>query len=374
MADTQTPDDISKVIPINPQYQVPNAVQNQMQIPNQIPQIQQPPQQTYVVYAPQMYQPRPQYNLNQVQPIQYPQFQHPQRLVPPQQQPYLPYQQQPQMMQPLIPPLKQEETLKHDSLRLAGKLERRFFNLQVLSFFLLFQAFALVLCCSSYRNGFIEFQYNLYGSFKVPFYIFTVIMALSLLYSYTASKKLKNSSTSKILCAVYGISYGFFIQALYSSTYSYYYYYQSGNSYHFLESNGGDEIVIIVFSFINLEVLSLFTYAMQELDQLSFRNSFWYVMVPSVTYGGILFSLYYQYGVLCGIICFSIAFGFYLQFILSRMIQSTKFNLRSDDGKYAAVLLGFLILVPFFDIGLNKSDEMVQESQSQNNQQKNNIQ
>jgi len=47
-------------------------------------------------------------------------------------------------------------------------------------------------------------------------------------------------------------------------------------------------------------------------------------MIPSITYGGILFSFYDKYGILCGIICFSIAFGFYLQFILSRMIQSTK--------------------------------------------------
>ncbi|CAD8102073.1 unnamed protein product [Paramecium primaurelia] len=371
MADTQTPDDISKVIPTNPQFQVSGAVQNQIQIPNQNPQVQQLPQQAYVVYAPQMYQPRPQFNLHQVQPIQYPQFQHPQHMIPPQQQPLLPYQQQPQMVQPLLPALKLEETLKHDSLRLAGKMERRFFNLQVLSFFLLFQAFALILCCCSYRNGFIEFQYNLYGRFKVTFYIFTVIMALSLLYSYTVSKKLKNNQFSKVLCVVYGLAYGFFIQALYSSTYYNYQYYQYGSYSNFLESDGGDVIVIIVFSFINLEVLSLFAYAMQELDQLSFRNSFWYIMIPSITYGGILFSLYYQYGILCGIICFSIAFGFYLQFILSRMIQSTKFNLRSDDGKYSAVLLSFLILVPFFDIGFNKSDEMVQQSQSQNSQQKN---
>ncbi|CAD8173821.1 unnamed protein product [Paramecium pentaurelia] len=371
MADTQTPQDISQVIPINPQIQVPNVVQNQLQIPNQIPQLQQPQQQTFVVYAPQMYQPRPQFNLNQVQPIQYPQFQHPQHLIPPQQQLYLQYQQQPQIMQPLLPIQKQEEVLKHDSLRLAGKLEKRFFNLQVLSFFLLFQAFPLILCCSSYRNGFIEFQYDLYGSFKVPFYIFTVIMGLSLLYSFTASKKLKNNQTSTILCIVYGLAYGFFIQALYSSTYYKFSYYQSSNYNYYLESNGGDVIVIIVFSFINLEVLSLFSYAMQELDQLSFKNSFWYIIIPSITYGGILFSLYDKYVILCGIICASIGFGFYLQLILSRMIHSPKFNLRSDDGKYAAVLLSFLILVPFFDIGLNKSDEMVQQSQSQNSQQNN---
>lgn len=55
-----------------------------------------------------------------------------------------------------------------------------------------------------------------------------------------------------------------------------------------------------------------------------FLDSFWFIVIPSVTYGGILFSLYDKYGVLCGIICFSTAFGFYLQFILSRMIQSTK--------------------------------------------------
>ncbi|CAD8072326.1 unnamed protein product [Paramecium sonneborni] len=371
MADTQTPNDISQVIPINPQYQVPNPVHNQAQITNQIPQMQQPQQQTYVVYAPQMYQQRPQFNLNQVQPIQYPQFQHPQHMNPQQQQPYIQYQQQPQIAQPLLPMIKQEETLKHDSLRLAGKLERRYFNLQVLSFYLLFQALALILCCSSYHNDFIQFQYNLYGNFKVPFYIFTVIMSLSLIYSYTTSKKLKNKQSSTILCVVYGLAYGFFIQALYSSCYYNFQYYQSGNYYHFLESNGGDVIVIIVFSFINLEVLSLFSYSMQELDQLNFKNSFWYIVIPSITYGGILFSIYDRYAILCGIICASLAFGFYLQFILSRMIQSTKFNLRTDDGQYAAVLFSFLILVPFFDIGFNKSDEMVQESQSQNSQQKN---
>jgi hypothetical protein len=64
-----------------------------------------------------------------------------------------------------------------------------------------------------------------WGGFKPTFYVSMVIMILSLLYSYTNNKKLRNPSASKILAGVYGVSYAFFIQALYSSTYYYYYYY-----------------------------------------------------------------------------------------------------------------------------------------------------
>ncbi|CAD8066351.1 unnamed protein product [Paramecium sonneborni] len=368
MANIQTTDNITQVIQINPQIQ---TLPNQVQIPNQITQMQQSQQQTITVYAPQLNLPKPQFNLNQVQAIQFPQSQHPQNMIPPQQQQYVQYQQQPQIMQPLLPIIKQEETLKHDQLRLAGKMERRYFNLQVLCFFLLFQAFALILCCASYQNNFTQFQYNLYGSFKVPFYIFTVMMSLSLIYSYAISKKSKDKQINTILCVFYGLTYGFFIQALYSSTYYNFTYYQNGNYYHFLESNGDDVIVVIVYSFINLETLSLFSYTMQELNQLNFKSSFWYIVIPTITYGGILFSLYDKYAILCGIIFGAIFFGFYLQFILQRINQSTKFNLRTDDGQYAAVLFSFLILIPFFDIRNNKSDEMVQESQGQNSQQKN---
>ncbi|CAD8075300.1 unnamed protein product [Paramecium sonneborni] len=195
-------------------------------------------------------------------------------------------------------------------------------------------------------------------------------MSLALLYSYTSHKKLRDKQIKVILIVVYGLCYGFFIQAIYSSTYCNY---NPQNNYYgsILNNQGNCEIVIILLSFINLETYSLFSYCMQEVEELSIKNSFWYIILPNLTFGGILFSLYYNYEILCFMIAFSCCFGFYLQFTLKRMIKSKKFKLRSDEGAFASVLFSFLILVPFFDLEIKSKQIQADITQSENSEQKN---
>ncbi|CAD8161103.1 unnamed protein product [Paramecium octaurelia] len=358
MADILTPNDIN---------QAPQAyLQDQMVSHNQAPAVPQAQQNNPIfVYAPQMQQKNQMtYAKNQVQPVQYPQLQQPQLYL---QQPLLPNQQQ-QLPQPQV--TQKQDTLKHQELSQAGYMERRHFNMSVLKYFLFFQAFALLLCLCSYRNGFIKLSYNLSGYFKLPFYIFVSVMSLSLLYSYTAHKKLRDKQLRFILLVAYTLSYGFFFQAIYSSTY-YYYNYSNYEGGYLKTFSGDDEIVIIILCFINLETYSLFSYCMQEVEQLSIKKSFWYIVLPNVTFGAILFSLYYKYDILCILIVVSCCYGFYLQFTLKRMTCSKKFKLRSDDGQFAAVLFSFLLLVPFFDLKCKSNEQQVKKPQSKNTEQKN---
>ncbi|CAK74691.1 unnamed protein product (macronuclear) [Paramecium tetraurelia] len=357
MADILTPNDINQI----PKVQL----QDQMASQNQAPAVPQAQQNNPIfVYPPQMQsQNQVFYAKNQVQPIQYPQLQQPQLYL---QQPLLPNQQQ-QLLQPQT--TQKQDPLKHQKLSNAGYMERRHFNMSVLKYFLFFQAFALLLCLCSYRNGFVKLSYNLNGYFKLPFYIFVSVMSLSLLYSYTAHKRLRDKQLRLILVVAYTLSYGFFFQAIYSSTY----YYDNSNYYgsHLRTFSGDNEIVIIILCFINLETYSLFSYCMQEVEQLSIKKSFWYIVLPNVTFGGILFSLYYNYDILCIMTVVSCCYGFYLQFTLKRMIESKKFKLRSDDGQFAAVLFSFLLLVPFFDLKSLSNKQQVKKPQSQNSEQKN---
>ncbi|CAD8065327.1 unnamed protein product [Paramecium primaurelia] len=358
MADLPTPNDINQVAKTNPENQTAFYYQAPA-----VPQAQQI--NPIIVFPPQMQQQNQMYyTKNQVQPIVYPQLQQPQLYL---QQPLLPNQQQ-QLPKPLI--TQKQDTLKHKELSIAGYMERRHFNLSVLKYYLFCQALALILCLCSYKNDFIRLSYNLNGHFKLPFYIFVIIMSLSLLYSYTSHKKLRDKQLRTILVVTYTLSYAFFIQAIYSSTY---YIYDTQSSYYgsTLKSFGGNEILIILFCFINLETYSIFAYCMQEVEELSIKNSFWYIILPNLTFGGILFSLYYNYEILCLIIATSCCFGFYLLFILKRMVDSKKFNLRSDDGPFAAVLFSFLLLVPFFDMKCKNNDQQEQIAQREISEQKN---
>ncbi|CAD8074876.1 unnamed protein product [Paramecium primaurelia] len=268
---------------------------------------------------------------------------------------------------------KQQDNLNHVELSLAGYMENRSFNLQILKYFLLFQAFPLILCCCSFKNNFIKFSYNLNGYFKQPFYIFAAIMCFSLIYSYMNHKKLRNKQLrfiQIILIISYTFSYAFFIQAIYSSTYLFY------NPYNCIYENtlknfGNDQIVIILFCLINLETCSIISYCMQEIGELSIKNSFWYIILPTITFGSILSSFYYNYDILCFIIALSCGFGFYLQFTLKRMIKSKKLKLRSDEGPFSAILLSFLLFVPFFDLVYEDSEQLCQITQSVNSEQKN---
>ncbi|CAD8166831.1 unnamed protein product [Paramecium pentaurelia] len=321
----------------------------------------------------------------QVQPIIYPQLQQPkQHLYQPLQlnqsqtqqgykkqriniKKFLNFMQQQTIFTPQIK--KQQDSVNHVELSLAGYMEKRSFNLQILKYFFLFQTFPLILCYCSFKNYFIKFSYNLNGYFKQPFYIFATIMCFSLIYSYMNHKKLRNKQLriiQIILIILYTFSYAFFIQAIYSSTYLFY------NPYNCIYENtlknyGNDQIVIILLCLINLETCSIFSYCMQEIGELSIKNS----LLPTVTFGSILSSFYYNYDILCFMIALSCVLGFYLQFTLKRMINSKKFKLLSDEGRFSAMLLSFILFVPFFDLVYEDSEQLCQITQSVHSEQKN---
>jgi hypothetical protein len=52
-------------------------------------------------------------------------------------------------------------------------------------------------------------------------------------------------------------------------------------------------------------------------------GSFGYLTIPVITFGGICFAFYTNYGALVGMILFFLAFGFYLQFTLTKLVNSS---------------------------------------------------